>query len=189
MHHIFWFRKDLRITDNHALSQFLKDASSSESFSFIYIKNENSFRYFGEKRINFLYECLEELKNDLSELSNNLQIFSGKSGDVFKKILAEKNPVTVYVNEQVEPYCKERDNAVKEMIENSGGRFISFSDSTLFNPGDIKNGDGKQYKVFTPFKNNALSILTKVHYEKKSVNLINLIIVMNLFMQAFLVSK
>jgi len=167
MHHIFWFRKDLRITDNHALSQFLKDASSSESFSFIYIKNENSYRYYGEKRINFLYECLEELKNDLSELSINLQIFSGKSGDVFKRILDEKNPVTVYVNEQVEPYCKERDNAVKELIENSGGRFISFTDSTLFNPGDIKNGDGKQYKVFTPFKNNALSILTKVHYEKK----------------------
>ena len=167
MHHIFWFRKDLRITDNHALSQFLKDASSSESFSFIYIKNENSFRYFGEKRINFLYESLEELKKDLSELSINLQIFSGKSLEVFKIILAEKNPVTVYVNEQVEPYCKERDNAVKEIIENSGGRFISFSDSTLFNPGDIKNGDGNQYKVFTPFKNNALSILTKVHYEIK----------------------
>jgi len=167
MHHIFWFRKDLRLTDNHALSQFLKDANSSESFSFIYIKNENSYRYFGEKRINFLYECLEELKNDLSEYSAKLQIFSGKSEEVFKRILVEKNPVTVYVNEQAEPYCKERDNTVKELIENSEGRFISFTDTTLFKPGEIKNGDGNQYKVFTPFKNNALSILTKVHYEKK----------------------
>lgn len=167
MHLIFWFRKDLRLYDNNALSHFLKDIRSSESYSFIYIKNENSFRYFGEKRINFLYECLEELKNDLSEFSSKLQILSGKSKEIFKRILDEKNPVSVYVNEQVEPYCKERDNSVKELIENSGGRFFSFTDSTLITPGDIKNGDGKQYKVFTPFMNNALSFLTKVHYEKR----------------------
>lgn len=166
MHFIFWFRKDLRLTDNHALSQFLKDTGRHNSFSFIYIKNGNSFRYFGEKRIRFLYECLGELKKDLSEISFNLQIFSGKSNEVFKSILDEKNPVSVYLNEQVEPYCIKRDISVKELVEYSGGNFNSFTDSTIFIPGEIRNGEGSQYKVFTPFKNNALDLLTKDRFKK-----------------------
>ncbi len=166
MHYIYWFRKDLRLTDNHALARFLKDAGSGSSISFIYIKNNNSYRYFGEKRIIFLIQCLEELKQNLSEFKLELQIFSGKSIEVFKNILLEKNPVSVYLNEQVEPYCRERDESVRKLIEDSGGIYNSFTDSTIFSPGEIKNGEGQQYKVFTPFKNNALSILTKDHYKK-----------------------
>ncbi|MBS1553017.1 MAG: deoxyribodipyrimidine photo-lyase [Bacteroidetes bacterium] len=166
MHYIYWFRKDLRLTDNHALARFLKDAVNGSSFSFIYIKNNNSYRYFGEKRIVFLIQCLEELKQDLSDFKSELQIFSGKSIEVFKNILLEKNPVSVYLNEQVEPYCRERDESVRKLIEDSGGIYNSFTDSTIFSPGEIKNGEGHQYKVFTPFKNNALSILTKDHYKK-----------------------
>ena len=71
-----------------------------------------------------------------------------------------------FVNEQVEPYCVIRDAKVKNLVENSGGQFKSYSDTTIFSLGEIKNGEGNQYKVFTPFKNQALKTLTPNHYSK-----------------------
>jgi len=168
MHYIYWFRKDLRLTDNKALSEFLKAVSDKRenTYSFLYIKNYNSFKYFGEKRITFLIECLEELKNDLKSCSCKLQISQGTSIEVFEKIFKNHKSVSLYLNEQVEPYCIYRDMEVRELIESNEGNFNSFTDNTIFKPGEIKNGEGQQYKVYTPFKNQALNLLEKKHYQK-----------------------
>ncbi|MCY7362023.1 MAG: DNA photolyase family protein [Ignavibacteria bacterium] len=168
MHYIYWFRKDLRLTDNKALSEFLKAVSDKRenTYSFLYIKNYNSFKYFGEKRITFLIECLEELKNDLKSCSCKLQISQGTSIEVFEKIFKNHKSVSLYLNEQVEPYCIYRDMEVRELIESNEGNFYSFTDNTIFKPGEIKNGEGQQYKIYTPFKNQALNLLEKKHYQK-----------------------
>ena len=65
MLNIFWFRKDLRITDNKGLSEFVKKNSAEDEYLFLYIKNKNTYKYFGEKRIGFLTDCLSELNQDL----------------------------------------------------------------------------------------------------------------------------
>lgn len=171
MLYIYWFRKDLRITDNRGLNEFVKKVSNENKFSFLYIKNKNSFQYFGEKRISFLIECLNELKSDLSLWKLTLNILEGKSKDVFNKIIGEHKQITVFCNEQVEPYCIERDNEVKKIVTGSDGSFNSFSDTTIFNIGDIKNGEGNQYKVYTPFKNQCLGVLNQSHYKKAEVDL------------------
>ncbi len=166
MLNIFWFRKDLRITDNKGLSEFVNTISGNDKFAFLYIKNKNTFRYFGEKRISFLIECLSELKEELNTQGFQLQIAQGKSTEVFKEIISVNKVINIYCNEQVEPYCISRDQKVKELIEKSGGTFNSFSDSTIFKIGEIKNGEQQQYKVFTPFKNQALKTLNSHCYKK-----------------------
>jgi len=166
MLHIFWFRKDLRLIDNRALSEFIKSVSKENKFSFLYIKNKNSFNYFGEKRISFLIECLEELKRDLKGLSFKLQIIEGRSLDIFDNISERYKQISLFVNEQVEPYCTGRDEKIKQLIESNGGIYKSFTDSTIFKLGEVTNGDGRQYKVYTPFKSQAFNILEKVHYKK-----------------------
>ncbi|HMS65005.1 MAG TPA: deoxyribodipyrimidine photo-lyase [Ignavibacteria bacterium] len=171
MHYIFWFRKDLRLTDNRALSEFIKAVSNRNTFSFLYIKNKNLFRYFGEKRISFLIESLSELKEDLQKLFINLQIIEGRSIEIFKQLIKNHKKISLYMNAQVEPYCIGRDNEIKELIESNKGEFNIFNDSTIFDFGEVKNNEGNQYKVFTPFKNQALYILTCEHYKKADCNL------------------
>lgn len=166
MHYIFWFRKDLRLTDNRALSKFLKAVGKENKFSFLYIKNRNTFNYFGEMRISFLLECLSELRKDLRVLSLDLNVIEGTSEEVFKKLLSVHAKICLFVNEQIEPYCIGRDEKVREMIESKGGVYNSFTDTTIFKPGEVKNGSGKQYKVFTPFMNQIFNILTPGHYKK-----------------------
>jgi len=166
MLHIFWFRKDLRLIDNRALSEFIKSVSKGKKFAFLYIKNKNSFSYFGEKRIGFLIECLDELKKDLHELSLELQLVEGTSLEVFEKITEKFKQISLYVNEQVEPYCTGRDAKIQQLIESNGGIYNSFNDSTIFRLGEVTNGNGRQYVVYTPFKNQALKILKEEHYKK-----------------------
>ena len=131
---IYWFRKDLRLEDNTALSAFFKNAGPDDKLLFIYIKNRNSFHYYGEKRIAFLAECLRDLSDSLRKFGYELQIFEGKSEDVFRKIVQEQNGLELFFNKQVEPYCIERDEKVTEIITRTGGSVYPFDDTTLMKP-------------------------------------------------------
>lgn len=168
---IFWFRKDLRLTDNKGLCEFVNNVSDEDEYLFLYIKNKNTYKFFGEKRVGFLLECLTELKDELQSSGFKLQIIEGKSADVFRKITDQYKKVSVYCNEQVEPYCIGRDNEVKDILEIIGGSFFSYADTTLFPLGEIRNGDGAQYKVYTPFKNQCLKVLSPDHYKKTEIEI------------------
>lgn len=166
MLHIYWFRKDLRLTDNFALSEFIKNVSENDKFLFLYIKNSNTYNYFGGKRIGFLYETLSGLEEELKSLNLHLKIIEGKSKEVFEKLISEYDNISVYCNMQIEPYCIGRDKETDELLRKTGNNFYAYSDTTIFEPGEILNGDGNQYKVYTPFKNQCLKNLKEYHYKK-----------------------
>lgn len=168
---IYWFRKDLRLEDNRGLSEFLSKVSGSCKFSLIYIKNENTFNYFGEKRILFLNNTLSELEAGLTSYNLHLQLIRGKSTDVFNSLINKYGQISLYYNKQIEPYCINRDRLVKEIVESKNGMICDFNDSTIFEPGEIKNDSGEQYKVYTPFKKNALNRLEKNHYVNVNTDL------------------
>ncbi len=168
---IFWFRKDLRIVDNKALYEFINSIQNSDKFLFIYIKNKNSFNYFGEKRISFLYECLFDLKKELNKFNLNLDILYGKSSVIFTDIIYKYGAVEVYTNKQVEPYCIARDKKVKEIIEEHSGKYYEYADTTLMDLNKVIKDDSKPYTVFTPFKNKFLKFLSENDYKEFKINL------------------
>ncbi|MBK8982485.1 MAG: deoxyribodipyrimidine photo-lyase [Ignavibacteria bacterium] len=170
MLYVYWFRKDLRLDDNKGLSEFLSTVSAGNNFSLIYIKNKNTFEYFGKKRIHFLNKSLEDLSDELSKFNLHLQYFYGNSSDVFNSIVNKYGKLFLYYNKQIEPYCIARDKNVRKIIESKGGKVFEFNDTCIFEPGEIKNESGDQYKVYTPFKKNALSRLEKIHYTKLDVD-------------------
>lgn len=161
---VFWFRKDLRLEDNAGLSEFIKSVTDKDEILFLYIKNKNKYLYYGEKRINFLYDSLNELKKDLKEKGFNLLITEGKSPEVFKKLKKENHSLEVFANEQVEPYCIKRDKKVKEIIPS----FHLYKDNTIFPLGEIRTDEGKFYSVFTPFKKKFLLTLKSEYYSKQN---------------------
>lgn len=166
---IFWFRKDLRIEDNTALSAFLNSSRADDELMFIYIKNRNSFGYFGEMRVVFLYECLRSLSKALKGKGHSLAIHEGDSKSVFAGLIRKHGAVELYFNKQVEPYCIKRDAETEELVARSHGKVSAFDDATLLPPGSVRNGEGGQYKVFTPFSRQAKSILTPADYGNRRV--------------------
>lgn len=167
---VYWFRKDLRPNDNNAFRNFIEHlkknlSGTNNKFLLLYIKNHNSYKYFGSKRINFLNRTLTELKNYLKDYNLNLEIAEGSSPEIFKNLLKSDN-VTVFANSQVEPYSINRDEKIKKIIESSSGEFRSFPDTTIMEFGGLLKDDGTPYTVFTPFRKKFLSLLFQKDYAK-----------------------
>lgn len=171
---IFWFRKDLRIHDNNALHHFVKNMQAEVQFFFIYIKNENTYKYFGEKRINFLIESLKDLDNQLQIFNFNLHIFNGVSIDIINKFINTFKNIEIYANEQYEPYSIERDRQISELLIRNNSSLRLYSDATLFAKEEILKDNSEPYSVFTPFKNKCFNIINGSHYGEVENNIENL---------------
>lgn len=167
---VFLFRKDLRFDDNRSLFEFISSISPSDKFCFLYIKNKNSFSYFGEYRIRFLYECLEELSRDLSQKGFALQVIEGNSREVFEKLFKQYKALEIFASEQSEPYSRKRDETINRIA-----KLNLFTDATLFDLGEITKDDGKPYTVYTPFKNKALKSLHAERFEEFKISFSKLI--------------
>ena len=167
MINIFWFRKDLRLEDNKALQYFISNLTNSK-YSFIYIKNPETLRYYGPKRISFLINSLSDLNINLNKYGFRLQIFEGKSVDVFLELKKKYGQINVYANGQVEPYSIKRDDKIRNIIEFNNGSFNLYSDTTIFDLNQIRKDDGNPYTIFTPFKNKFLKNIRTDNFEKYS---------------------
>jgi len=171
---VFWFRKDLRLKDNKALSEFIGSVGSDDSFLFLYVKNKNSYNFFGEKRIAFLYECIFELQSELQKNNFTLNVQTGSSISVFKNLVNKFGKIEVFAGKQIEPYCISRDSVIKKFLEDNSGKLNLIDDTNLIPPSGTVKDDGKPYTVYTPFKNKFLKKLNPEHLFESKVNLAKL---------------
>ncbi|PZD77848.1 deoxyribodipyrimidine photo-lyase [Mesonia sp. K7] len=148
--HLFWFRRDLRLEDNHGLYQAL----SSENRVFpIFIFDENILESLpkNDARITFIYLQLEEIKKQLQKLGSSLAVYHGKPMTIFKSLVKEYNIQKVFTNHDYEPYAKERDKQIEEFLTSKEIEFFTFKDQVIFEKNEITKKDGDPYVVFTPY--------------------------------------
>jgi len=150
---IFWFRRDLRIDDNTALSA----ASSSKNPVlpiFIFDTNITDKLPVDDRRINFIYDQLVKLNKVLiSNYNSLLNVFKGNPTDILEKLSSEFEIVSVYANHDYEPYAIQRDKKISEFLKNNKTEFLTFKDQVIFEKNEIVKSDGLPYVVYTPYKN------------------------------------
>jgi cryptochrome len=105
---IVWFRKSLRIHDNHALS-WACESEEITSIIPIYIFEEQIDLYSTKKmsanRLRFQYECVTNLSHNLREkLGLDLHVFSGDYLSVLKSISGQLHGQNVCLTDE---YCSE----------------------------------------------------------------------------------
>ncbi|MBE0662052.1 MAG: deoxyribodipyrimidine photo-lyase [Bacteroidales bacterium] len=148
---LFWHRRDLRVFDNtglfHALGSGLKVLPVFIFDTDILSKLENK----QDARVHFIYENLLKLKGEYEKHQCSLLIKIGKPEEVLLKLLDELNVKAVYTNNDYEPYAKERDKKVDEILRSKGIEFRSFKDHVIFEKDEVLKADGKPYTVFTPY--------------------------------------
>jgi len=167
---IYWCRRDFRLTDNPAFSEALEFAkNNSLEILPIYIIDDylilNKFLNVGYSR-RFLFSKI--LSSFDKSLDFNLNIFCGKTVDIFNTLLSEYE-LKVFVNDDIEPYSLVRDLEIKTILESHKSTFNSYSDQLTVNK-DLRSGSGSVYSVFTPFRNSGL----KNFLESKTYPQVNL---------------
>ena len=143
---IFWFRQDLRLSDNPGLSLALE----SENVLPIYILDDfNSLDHkMGEASRWWLHKSLEKLN---LKLNNSLSIHKGDPKDIFNELIEQYDVDSIFWNRCYEPWRIKRDKILKENIESRNINVKTLNASLLWEPWDILKSDGTPYRVFSPF--------------------------------------
>jgi len=144
---LFWFRRDLRLTDNAGLYDALsKNEHVLPVFIFdtqILDKLENK----ADRRVEFIYQTLLQLKAELEGIGSSLLILHGNPIEIFKEL----NPKSVYTNHDYEPYARERDSQVEKILSSKKIGFKTFKDQVIFDREEVVKDDGTPYTIFTPY--------------------------------------
>lgn len=147
---IFWFRRDLRLEDNAGLYHALK---SDFPVLPIFIFDTNIIDHLPpqDTRVNFIHNTLNEINNDLQALGSTLDCRYGDPFTIWGELTKEYNIDTVFTNRDYEPYAKNRDQKVGQLLSSEGINFKDFKDHVIFNRDEVVKEDSKPYLVFTPY--------------------------------------
>lgn len=157
---IFWFRRDLRIEDNHGLLHALKSGVPVLPIFIFDQKILSNLIDKKDKRISFIHDALKKLNIELLKVNCSLAIFNGDVLEIWKNIIKKYNVKEVFCNEDYEPYALKRDNEIKKLLNQHHIIFNAFKDQCIFAPNEILKPDSRPYLVYTPYKNKWLSKLS-----------------------------
>lgn len=147
---IVWFRHDLRVADNPALSAAAEHQAAILPV-FIWAPEEEGDWPLGAASKWWLHHSLTSLKSDLKKLGLPLVIRRGPTNAAFDELIAETGADAVHWNRRYELASIERDKHLKAHLRDSGVDAQSFNGSLLFEPWTVETKQGRPYQVFTPF--------------------------------------
>jgi len=151
-----WFRRDLRIEDQTALFYALQQ---EEQVLPLFIFDRHILDALEDKtdaRVTFIYNQIASLKAFFEKQGSSMLVKYGHPEQIFQELVQEFEVQTVYTNRDYEPYANSRDGQVEALLGKKNIPFLTFKDQVIFEPGEILNGSGEFYKVFTPFSRNWL---------------------------------
>ncbi len=167
---IVWLRRDLRLEDNTALH-----AAVSQGFKVLplFIFDDNILNELpkNDGRVNFIYELLSGINEELKVTNSSIEVRRGKPLDIWSQLVQEQDIKAVFFNKDYEPYALERDKQVEDFLTARHIKVHTFNDHLLLEPGTVLKDDGEPYTVFTPFKRKFLQVLGEVRpYPKPNPN-------------------
>src|SRR5450759_2710118 len=148
---IFWFRRDLRIDDNHGLFQAL---NAGLPVIPVFIFDPTILAQFpnpNDARLTFIHRCLSELELEFKKHNSSLQVYFSSPEVVFGQLAAKYSVQCVFTNTDYEPTAIARDQKVEKMLQSKGIEFFSFKDQVIFHHDEVVKANGTPYTIFTPY--------------------------------------
>ncbi len=142
--YIFWFRNDLRLSDNLALSEA---ASKGSVFPIFIVHNAPSVK-LGEASLCWLHDSLKSLSNSLD---NKLNFYFGSPKEIIVELIQRFTIDGIYLNKRFEPAFFAEDQEIEQLFQSKGKEYKSFNSYLLKEPSEVTKDDGGTYKIFTPF--------------------------------------
>jgi deoxyribodipyrimidine photo-lyase len=142
---LWWIRRDLRLTENLALSSARAQAGVVIPV-FILEPNLLASPPLGAKPLAFFLEGLRRLEADLRSCGSRLIVRSGDPLVELTKLVNESNATSIYAEEDHTPHARSRDANVAASLplHLTGGLVVQPPDAVL-------KSDGTPYTVFTPY--------------------------------------
>ncbi|WP_163142832.1 deoxyribodipyrimidine photo-lyase [Arhodomonas sp. KWT] len=146
---IVWFRRDLRLADNPALSA----AAEAGPVCPVYIHDpdaDGDWRPGAASRW-WRHHALASLDESLRGHGLRLVIRRGPALETLRALVRETGASAVHWNRLYDPAPVARDRTVKQALQADGIAVHSHKAALLHEPWTVKTGQGSDYRAFTPF--------------------------------------
>ena len=158
---VFWFRRDLRLHDNHGLCEALNGEYPVLPV-FIFDRLILDELETNDARLSFIHDQLVSISNQLKTFGSSIYCLHNKPEEAWNQILNDYDVHAVYTNEDYEPYAIARDTKIGALLKNKGIHFHTFTDQVVFPKDRIVKADGKPYTVYTPYKNKWIAAFEQI---------------------------
>lgn len=156
---IHWFRRDLRIPGNEALKENWKYNKGRTLGLFCFDSNFLSRSDFSHNRFSFFIKTLKALKDDLNAKGGDLLVIDCIPNEAFPMLLNYlrsnhiKLPSMISWNNDYEPFARERDTQIENLLKLEGVNTFHSRDHLLFEPHEVlkSNKPGDFYQIYSPF--------------------------------------
>ena len=151
-----WLRRDLRIKDNTALHHAL---ATKKEVQVVFIFDNNILDELppNDPRVNFIYETLNQIDQQLQKYGSSLLCIKGDPKTIWKNLIAENNISSLQFNRDYEPYATQRDEEITTLFNENKVELTSYKDQVIFEKEEVLKNDGLPYTVYTPYKNKWLA--------------------------------
>ena len=146
---LVWFRQDLRLSDNPALTAAIASGEPVIPVFCLDEAGDGNWPLGGAQRW-WLHESLGALIAALEAIGSRLVLRHGASQRVIESLLEETGAGSVYWNRRYEAATIARDKLIKTALETRGVQATSYNGALLNEPWEIRNQSGKPFLVFTP---------------------------------------
>ncbi|MFO1436552.1 MAG: deoxyribodipyrimidine photo-lyase [Gammaproteobacteria bacterium] len=147
---IVWFRRDLRLADNPALTNGCARGPAVYPV-FIWAPDEEGAWAPGAASRYWLHQSLQCLDGALRALGSCLIVRRGPTLPTLLALVKETGAGVVLWNRCYEPSLIKRDIEIKRALTAAGVEAASSAASLLFEPNAVKTQAGGAFKVFTPY--------------------------------------
>lgn len=147
---LVWFRHDLRLHDNPALSAAVERGGPIVPV-YIWAPEEEEKWPPGSASRWWLHHSLTSLRRQLRALGSDLIVRRGGSLVQLMLLGEECGAEAVFWNRRYEPSTVQRDTTIKSAVRQHGWCVHSFNAQLLFEPTQVHTRENKPFQVFTPF--------------------------------------
>lgn len=147
---IAWFRDDLRVADNPALSAAVARGGAVIAL-FVLDEVSPGIRPLGGAARWWLHHSLQSLRDGLAALDVPLVLRRGRAAQVVPAVAEQVDADAVFWNRRYALAEREADAGLKARLRAEGRTVQSFAASLLHEPWTVTTGQGGPYRVFTPF--------------------------------------
>lgn len=146
---IHWFRRDLRLRDNPALTAAA--AEGAVLCLFILDDEDAGDSATGGASRWWLHHSLAALDRELRQIGGSLVLRRGTARSVITDIVKQTKADKVVWNRLYEPWSIARDKALKADLGEKGIEAESFAADMIREPWEVETKAGKPFSVFSPF--------------------------------------
>jgi deoxyribodipyrimidine photo-lyase len=148
---VFWFRRDLRIEDNHGLYEALKSPWPVLPIFIFDPAILTKLTTKADARVEFILNAIQDLQDKLVVKGSSIQVIHASPLEAYEQLTDKFDIQAIYCNHDYEKYAGIRDGLIQSWAVQKGIQFSTFKDQVIFEKDEVLSGQNTPYTVFTPY--------------------------------------